>query len=667
MSLDYRKDIDGLRAISIIPVVLFHAGISIFSGGYVGVDIFFVISGYLITSIILSDIKKGRFSISSFYFRRFKRIFPALFTVFFVTSIATYILFTPYDFKCFGKSLIGASLFISNIVFWADGGGGGYFNTSSESKPLLHTWSLSVEEQFYIFFPMTFYLLYKYKFKYSSFFAIILIFSFIISVSLTLYEKYLPFYFSSERAYYLPINRAWEILIGSMLAIVKFPEIKNRKLSDILSFFSIVLIFLSIFLYDKTISFPGYAAVLPCLGSSLLIYLGKNKNNDNLPIINKFLALKPFVFIGLISYSWYLWHWIIFSIRNYFKDVIIESFFTSNLFLITLTFVISVISYYFVESPFRNIKCEQKNKVFFYSFLFTLLFSIIGILIYKELIKQNHINENIRIYSYQKIDRANYTQSANKIFKNLDNMKIGNREKEISYIIWGDSHAGSLAPGLNEYLLSINKSAYTLSGGQCIPVFEIGKRNDCINFNNEVKEFILRNKNKLKHILILAIWESYINSNDPLLYKNKFIKDKKEKYNLFKEKLESTINFIQSNNIKVTFLVNVPIFNFDIPQILSRGELVKEYLPQIYKPYEVFDEKFFFDNNKKTIEVINYLSSKNNKINFLYLHKALLKDNKFIVNDENKALFIDTNHLSTYGAKYVVKNIKKDLDKLLNY
>ena len=187
MSLDYRKDIDGLRAISIIPVVLFHAGISIFSGGYVGVDIFFVISGYLITSIILSDIKKDRFSISSFYFRRFKRIFPGLFPVLFITLISTYILFTPYDFKSFGKSLTGASLFVSNIVFWADGDG--YFNTISESNPLLHTWSLSVEEQFYIFFPITFYLLYKYKFKYNRFFTTVLILSFIISVFLAIYEK----------------------------------------------------------------------------------------------------------------------------------------------------------------------------------------------------------------------------------------------------------------------------------------------------------------------------------------------------------------------------------------------------------------------------------------------------------------------------------------------
>lgn len=664
MSLDYRKDIDGLRAISIIPVVLFHAGISIFSGGYVGVDIFFVISGYLITSIILSDIKKDRFSISSFYFRRFKRIFPALFTVLFITLIATYILFTPYDFKSFGKSLTGASLFVSNIVFWADGGGGGYFNTSSESKPLLHTWSLSVEEQFYIFFPITFYLLYKYRFKYNRFFITVLIISFITSVFLAVYEKYLPFYFSSERAYYLPINRAWEILIGSMLALISFPEIKNKKISDILSVFSIILIFLSVFLYDKQTSFPGYTALLPCIGSALLIYLGQNKNKDNLPIVNKFLSLKPFVFIGLISYSWYLWHWIIFSIRNYFEPVIIENFFTSNLFLITLTFIVSVISYHFVESPFRNIRWDQKNKVFFYSVLFTILFSIIGILVYKELINQNHINDKIRTYSYQTIDRANYTRPAGEIFKKLDKMKIGNKEKETSYIIWGDSHSGSLAPGLDEYLVSINKSAYILSGGQCVPVFGIGKRNDCINFNNEVKEFISKNKNTLKHVLILARWEAYIDSNDPLLYQNKLVEDPNNKYNLFKEKLEETIEFIQSNNIKVTFLVNVPTFNFDIPLILSRGELVKEYLPEIYKPYKVLDEKYFFDTNKNILEIINYLSSKNNKTNFIYLHKPLLKDNKFIVDDGKKTFFIDTNHLSTYGASYVIKALDKDLNKV---
>jgi peptidoglycan/LPS O-acetylase OafA/YrhL len=275
--MKYRADIDGLRAFAIIPVVLYHAGITMFSGGFVGVDVFFVISGYLITTIILNDIEKGKFSIASFYFRRIKRIFPALYFFFIVTSIACWFLYMPADLKAYGKSLFGSVFFISNIVFWRESG---YFDTASELKPLLHTWSLSVEEQFYIFFPVLMIILAKYfRKKYVPAVLTIFILSFLISIYAT---PRMP-----SASFFLLPTRAWELMIGCLLALGVFPKTNNIRLLNLASFIGLFMLLLSIFVYEHGTPFPGYQALLPCVGTALIIYTGGFSNNlSEKPLIN---------------------------------------------------------------------------------------------------------------------------------------------------------------------------------------------------------------------------------------------------------------------------------------------------------------------------------------------------------------------------------------------
>ena len=264
--MKYRSDIDGLRALAIIPVVLYHAGIKQFSGGFVGVDVFFVISGYLITLIITEEIKQQRFTITDFYERRIRRIFPALFVVILFCLIAGTLFILPSDFKSFGKSIMATTLFVANIFFWKKTD---YFAAAAETKPLLHTWSLSVEEQFYLIFPIILLFIDRYnQGRWRTFLLTLAAISLILSVS--------GVYYYPSATFYLIPTRAWELLLGSFLALDLFPQIHKQRLKDITSIAGLMLISLAVFQFSDITPFPGGYALIPCFGAALIIYSGKN-------------------------------------------------------------------------------------------------------------------------------------------------------------------------------------------------------------------------------------------------------------------------------------------------------------------------------------------------------------------------------------------------------
>lgn len=254
--MKYRPDIDGLRAIAIIPVVLFHAEVVGFGGGFIGVDVFFVISGFLITSLLLQDIQKNRFSIAHFYERRVRRIFPALMTVFAACAVAAYILLLPQDLILFAKSLVAAILFASNFHFMSKTG---YFDAPAESHPLLHTWSLSVEEQFYIFFPLILWFLAAKKMRFGPTILVIFVSSLIVSLWATAAHPKFGFYM-------LP-SRTWEMMLGSLLALNIAPPIQSKRAREIAGALGLLLILVATFTFSKDVPFPGWRAFLPCFGA----------------------------------------------------------------------------------------------------------------------------------------------------------------------------------------------------------------------------------------------------------------------------------------------------------------------------------------------------------------------------------------------------------------
>jgi peptidoglycan/LPS O-acetylase OafA/YrhL len=338
----YRFDIDGLRAVAVLPVVFFHLNVGSFSGGFVGVDIFFVISGYLITSLIAAEMSDGTYSVTNFYVRRARRIFPALFVMCAVTALFVVLFGLPSDAKRFSSSLAAATLFVSNIHFYATAD---YFAASAESQPLLHTWSLAVEEQFYIVFPLILFCIRRFlAAREKPIMVGLALLSLVVSVWLVRSDQ--------AGAFYLLHSRAWELLLGSLLALGAIPAIRSHALAGLLGLAGLGLIVGSVLLYQERMPFPGLAALPPCLGAALLIHTGRDAS---LPAA-RLLSLGPVRFIGLISYSLYLWHWPV--------DVIARSLAfwhgwdpdlkPHTLAVLAVSLTLAVLSWHFVEKPFRQ-------------------------------------------------------------------------------------------------------------------------------------------------------------------------------------------------------------------------------------------------------------------------------------------------------------------------
>ena len=336
ITIKYRPEIDGLRALAVLPVILFHAGFELFSGGFVGVDIFFVISGYLITTILIEDIEQNRFSLINFYERRARRLLPALFFVMLVCIPLAWVLLHDESLNKFGSGLIGISLFISNIVFWQTQG---YFSELAELNPLLHTWSLAVEEQYYILFPIFLFL--AWRAGKNIMFWVIVLFA-IISLALSEWG----WRNQAVANFYLAPTRAWELFAGSIAAFIVLK--RGVQSNNFFSLTGVALIILSIFAYDKTTPFPSLYALVPVVGVVLLILYA-----DKSTFAARLLSMKVFVGLGLISYSAYLWHQPLFAFfRIHVKTVDIAL--SESITLIIITFVIALLSWKIVELPFRN-------------------------------------------------------------------------------------------------------------------------------------------------------------------------------------------------------------------------------------------------------------------------------------------------------------------------
>ena len=334
----YRADIDGLRAVAIVPVVLFHAGVTAFAGGFVGVDVFFVISGFLITGLIRHEIDKGTFSLAGFYERRVRRLFPALFAMLLAVTLCAAWLLLPADLVDYAKSVLATSLFASNFLFWQEAG---YFGRAAEDIPLLHTWSLAVEEQFYILFPLFLaYIAARARKRYVAATALVTAVSFIASVAAV---KLAP-----DAAFYLAPFRAWELGVGALLALGALPTLHRHQVRSIVAVLGLTALLCSMTLFSKATPFPGAAALLPCLGTAAIIWAGTGGHN----VVGDALSARPFVLIGLISYSLYLWHWPLLSLGRYYAVRDLNALETGA--LLTLATLASIASWRYVERPFRG-------------------------------------------------------------------------------------------------------------------------------------------------------------------------------------------------------------------------------------------------------------------------------------------------------------------------
>jgi peptidoglycan/LPS O-acetylase OafA/YrhL len=480
----YRADIDGLRSLAIAPIVLFHAGFSTFSGGFVGVDIFFVISGYLITSIIANEVDEGRFDLWRFYERRIRRIFPALLAMLLASSLAAWWLLFPLDLQAYGESVVASTGFFANISFWRQSG---YFDTQSDLKPLLHTWSLAVEEQFYLFFPLLLLACHRLRMGRRGLVWALLGASFALSLYGVSHWR--------DGAFYLIPTRAWELLMGAVLALRAAPTLRSPLLREGLAGLGLALIGAATFAYDSQTPFPGLAALPPCLGSALIIWTGQSGQPT---LVARLLSLRGFVLLGLVSYSLYLWHWPVIVFSHHWS--LEAPTLASKSALVLASLACAFASWRWIEGPTRRLEVSQP-MVFASAGLAALLCFSIGGLFWRDGFVSRYP------LTLQKLLTEHEAQT--KGFRGLmvsaggasapglpeGGFVTGDAAQPPQIAIWGDSHVGAILSGLNEAAKPLDAPRFSVFAlGGCRPIVGVSLADDpttnCKTHNDAVLAYL---------------------------------------------------------------------------------------------------------------------------------------------------------------------------------
>lgn len=485
MNVNYRPEIDGLRAIAVLSVFFYHLGITHVSSGFLGVDVFFVISGYLITKNIVSDYDLGSFTLYNFYERRIRRIIPLLFLVVLTGNVISYIFLTYEEIIESVNSSIYAEIFLSNFYFWKDGG---YFSSDSNQKMFLHTWSLGIEEQYYITFPILLIFLLSNIKRY--------IWHTIIFIGLVSFLTAIYGSINHPNAnFYLLPSRIWEFILGSSAALIHNKNFGNNlpnALQRIFGNLGLLMIIISMVSFDKTYLHPSLLTILPTLGATLIII---NKQDC---YASRVLSYRPMVSLGLISYGIYLWHYLIIVFANKFTFGSISLF--STLCIFVLTILVSYTSFYFVEKPLRS-----------YRVSFKFVFMLILILFIGNLSFVYHVNGNDDeiAKNYNFTENLNFTKEWGFPY-NLeplkpydDHVKIMDSEEDFTIVLFGDSHAQQYARSFIELGNQTNKNVLFYSKTGCSPFENTMNKSyrHCIDFVSGFKSFLSQH-NSVKKIVI---------------------------------------------------------------------------------------------------------------------------------------------------------------------
>lgn len=654
LSNQYRPDIDGLRAIAVLCVIFFHAGFNTFSGGFVGVDIFFVISGYLITTIILNEKTSGTLSIVKFYERRARRIIPALFFVIFITTLVGAFIIFPKQFVDYGRSIIAVSFFASNILFNQDKQTG-YFNGAADEKPLLHTWSLAVEEQYYLFFPVFIILFWKVGRN-----KLLLMIVLITLMSLGLSD------YASRQGwlgnFFLIPTRAWELLIGSILAFFTVSKSKFLQVSPtnstLLSLVGLSLLMISIFVFDSSVRFPSIFALVPTIGTALIIaFPDSNKWSSHL------LSNRLLVGIGLISYSTYLWHQPIFVMAKITSIYPLTK--TILVLLILLTIVLAYFTWRFIEQPFRNKSLVSQKKIFSITAVGSVLLIITGLLIIKNDGFENRFSPKINQWlNPQVADKVSCIDQFSPIeIRNGVMCKAGNMAQSPTFAVIGDSHAEAMLQALNHQALIEKRSFFMVSGGWCAPLLDFAGTNkyfaSCRETQNAGLNTLAENK-QIKTVILIAEWPNYTEGyrwgSNPTAYfdaQSTHI-DIQHNPEVFERALKRTIDLLMKYNKNIVIVKTVPEFNFNVTDILIKNAITGQNLSQLKitttDDYEIRNRNVskFFNQFKN----INYVEPKS-KLCDTVSHKCEFKDAL------GNPMYSDSSHLTFLGASKIVPDIFK--------
>jgi peptidoglycan/LPS O-acetylase OafA/YrhL len=659
--IKYRADIDGLRAISVLSVLIYHAkfnlnGLNLLSGGFLGVDIFFVISGYLISSFIFKEYSLyNNFSFKNFYNRRIRRIIPVLMFITLATMPVAYIFLLPYNLIEFSNSIFFSTFFLSNIYFVYDGLQ--YGGDLSISKPFLHTWSLSVEEQFYLFFPLLtlFFLRFIQKYIFELF-LIIIVFS-LINAEFGSYNNQI-------NNFYLLTSRIWEIFFGVIVAFFhhkNFTCTKNNFFIEFITMSCFLVVIISFIVFDNELKHPSLLTIIPVLATSLIIYL-----NINNTFVNKFLSLKFFVYTGLISYSLYLWH---FPILSFMYLLGLDSNFYS-LLAIVISFPLSIFTYHLIEKKFRNSKIINNKKCYFFlsvSIIFIIFFVFLvhktdgfssrGNILFKKDLSQKPWeilkSSDNEICHLRTNDFCNYefTNSSNNIF------------------LVGDSHMITLGKSLFDYSLDKKINFTTMTNGGCyfFPDFDyINSKTKKVGFGcdknyqlSRIKE-ISKKKNSI--VVLGGNLNRYLSNTSISGVSSDFVFDNSNIS--FYQSFEKSLNYLLKNN-KVILVYPIPEISFNpLTEIYEKSNSLNyNHLKNYIKENDLKTSlKKYFERSQ---ESFNFLDSfKNDNLFRVYPHKIFCNNLDCFVHNKKRLFYFDSEHLSISGANMLSDAIIKQIEEI---
>lgn len=643
----YRPEIDGLRAIAVLSVILFHLNPGLLPGGYMGVDVFFVISGYLITALIKKDLAHNQFKFSTFYLRRIKRIIPALYVLLFVVTIAAFVVLLPTDLKDYGRSLLSQSVFSSNIYFYLKSD---YFDTPSLLKPILHTWSLSVEEQFYIFYPVLLVFLSKLPGKYTSYILLLLITG-AIAASYYVYDH------NQSAVFYLSPFRSWQLLLGAVLNFIPLKlKSPDKPFSEIFTWAGLLAVFYSLVCMSKNTPMHGLSSIVPTIGTALIIVGNSNK----LTSAGRILAFKPINYTGKISYSLYLWHWPLIVFYMYILGDHISLISGCGIFAVS--YLLAFLSYQYIETPFRYTNILKTLKT---SFLFTLagavIFLVAGYMINRRNGLPHRFSPAITYMLSKAAERPGYMP------------RIVYRRHEMKYVdplntdtattpgilVWGDSHSGMLQPVLKILSEKYKEKIALYNCPSALNVFLAYKdasyaESPCYSSNKEIISFI--KKNHIRSVLFASSWSQYTEGRElkmegagehDKLYADSLTTSfsTTDAKRVFRSKITYTVNLLTQLNVDVWIMEQVPQHEFWAPNEIAKRLVYRQDTTKIGRSLSDHLQRQSFVNG-----IFKQLAQ-DKHVHILDPAPYFLTDNDFLTVYKNgQSLYSDYNHLSAAGT-----------------
>lgn len=629
----YRLDIQGLRAIAVLSVVIYHGFPQLLPGGFVGVDVFFVISGFLITGILYRDMQSGRFSMAGFYRRRIRRIFPALFLVLVAVIGLGYLLLSPQDFFDLSRNVVSATLFVSNIDFFLSSG---YFDRAAELRPLLHTWSLAVEEQFYIFFPPLMWLVLRYA-------RAVLVPLIVVSILGGALLSEWALGTSATGAYFLTPFRVYELLIGSFLAVISVPRaLQSAMLRSVITVVGLVLIGGSVLAIHKGLPFPGFLALPPVLGTALVILAGRAGPSRGSALISS----APFVFFGAISYSLYLWHWPLLSFLRISSQPETPGV-GITLVVLGLAVLLAWLSYRFVEQRIAHKPVTQLPFLRWGAAGMTAMILLAGTVLLLQGLPGRFPEGSQRMFASAK-DFSPLRTSCHREGDNLqmtyeDTCIIGARDTAPSLAIWGDSHGVELAKAMGDEFEKSGRALRQITASACPPVLGVvfDNRPGCLVANDAIIS-ALEADTEIATVVLLANAVSYFKRQpaEPLI-----------------AGYRDTVTRLLATGKRVVLVSQLPNIEMEAPAVAGYA-LFHGKDPAVIGRSRADVEK------ELTVwrETLQTLASSDARISFYDPLQDICGDILCpVVDEQQNVLYFNPTHVSLAGARHVVLGLQEAL------